>query len=233
MSKHSEFSQKIGYTFKSAKLIEEAFTHPSCLGLGPVLSAQKSYERLEFLGDAILTFIITELLIKNFPKETEGQLTKRRATLIKGGVLVRVGKEIEILNHLITARSIGAFNESESFKITEDMTEALLGAIYLDGGMQACKKFVIQYWTPFLFKEIVPDDDPKTYVQEWSQKRGFGLPKYNLISKSGTAHAPIFTIEVAVANLPTFSASSVAKKLAEKAAAKALIEYIKSNYTDE
>ena len=225
MVKYHSFLQKIGYNFKNYKFLEEALTHPSCLGDGS-LSTKKSYERLEFLGDAVLAFIITEFLIKNFPEEAEGNLTKRRASLVNSKMLVSIGEEIGILKYLATS-GIEKFNKSETFKVVEDTTEALLGAIYLDGGMRNCKKFVMRHWEAFLFKEIVPDDDPKTYLQEWSQKKGFGIPKYELISKSGKAHSPTFTIEVKVSDLPKFTAKSTSKKVAEKEAAKSLIKYIR------
>ena len=231
MIDHLLFVKKIGYTFKNPKFLKEALTHPSCLGMG-ALSAEKSYERLEFLGDAVLTFVVTEFLIKNFSEETEGKLTKRRAALINRETLFMVGKELDVLSYLAIAGNVEELNETETSKIIEDTTEALLGAMYLDGGMGHCKKFVMEHWKYFLFKEIVPDDDPKTYLQEWSQKRGFGIPKYKLMSKSGEAHAPIFKIEVEVANLPTIVASSTSKKFAEKEAAKALIKYIKTNHVD-
>ena len=230
MDQYSSFFQTIDYIFKNRSLLREALTHPSCLGMHS-LSIKNSYERLEFLGDAVLTFIITEFLIETFPDETEGDLTKRRAALINRKMLISVGERIKIYDYLITAGK-EKFNESETLKIIEDMTEALLGAIYLDGGIDNCKKFVMKYWRNFLYKDIAPESDPKTYLQEWSQKKGLGIPEYILISKSGKDHSPIFKIEVRVANLPKFVAASSSKKIAKKEAAKALIEYIKSNYKD-
>ena len=226
MIKYNSLLQKIGYSFKNYKFLEEALTHPSCLGLSS-MSDKKSYERSEFLGDAVLSFIIAEFLIKNFPGETEGNLTKRRAVLVNSRMISHIGKKIDVLKYLVTV-GIKKFNKFEISKVIEDTTEALLGAIYLDGGMKHCKEFVMKYWEPFLFKEVVPDDDPKTYLQEWSQKKGFGIPKYTLISKSGEAHSPIFTIEIKVSDLPIFTVQSTSKKVAEKEAAKALIKYIKS-----
>jgi ribonuclease-3 len=230
MIKYFLLTQRIGYEFKDFSLLEEALTHPSCLGLGE-LSAEKSYERLEFLGDAILTFIITEFLLRNFPEEKEGQLTKRRSALVNKDTIVLVGKEIEILNHLVMP-AMEELNESESNKIIEDLTEALIGAMYLDGGMKNCEEFVIKHWKNYLSRDISPEDDAKTYLQEWSQKRKFGIPKYKLISKTGEAHSPIFTVQVQVSDLPICNGSSNSKKIAEKEAAKELIKYIKSNYNE-
>ena len=226
MSRYSLLTDKIGYKFKDHKLLEEALTHPSCLGLGE-LSAKNSYERLEFLGDAVLTFIITEFLLKNFPNEKEGSLTKRRSALVNKDTIILIGKNIGILDHLVIA-AIEELNESESNKIIEDLTEALIGAMYLDSGMMNCKKFVIKHWKHYLSKDISPEDDAKTYLQEWSQKRKFGIPKYKLISKAGELHAPIFTIQVEVADLPVAIGISNSRKIAEKEAAKNLIKYIKS-----
>jgi ribonuclease-3 len=231
MTEHYSLTQKIGYEFKNPQILEEALTHPNCLGLGAA-SAKKSYERLEFLGDAVLTFLITEFLIENFPEETEGRLTKRRAALVNSNTLSIIGRDLGIMSYLI-AGSIEEFSDSEATKVIEDVTEALLGALYLDGGIEVCKQFVMNYWEPFLFREITPEDDPKTYLQEWSQKRGFGIPSYRLISKSGEAHSPTFTIEVKVSDLPGFTSASTSKKVAEKEAAKGLIKYIQSNHANE
>ncbi|NRA73602.1 MAG: ribonuclease III [Rickettsiales bacterium] len=228
MTQYSPFLQTIGYNFKNNKLLREALTHPSCLG-DNTLSTKNSYERLEFLGDAVLSFIITELLIKNFPDETEGNLTKRRATLVNSEMLILVGEEIKILDYL-TAVGIEKFNKAETLKVIEDATEALLGAIYLDGGIRNCRKFIMKYWQDFLFKKILPEEDSKTYLQEWSQKRGLGVPEYILVSKSGEDHAPIFEMAVKIKGLPEFTATSYSKKIAKKEAAKALIKYIKLNY---
>ena len=229
MLDHLLLTQKIGYNFENPKLLKEALTHSSCLGMKES-SGEKSYERLEFLGDAVLTFIITEFLIKNFSEETEGSLTKRRSILINRNTLLKVGIELGILEHLKIVGNVHELSETEASKIIEDTTEALLGAIYLDGGMEHCKKFVAAHWKYFLFKEVIPDDDPKTYLQEWSQKKGFGIPKYTLVSKSGEAHTPVFAIEVEVSNLPIFVGESSSKKSAEKEAAKAMLKYIKTNY---
>jgi ribonuclease-3 len=231
MINHSSLTEKIGYSFKNPELLAEALTHPSCLGLGS-LSAKKSYERLEFLGDSVLNFIITDFLIKNFPEETEGELTKRRSSLVNSGRIATIGRELGMIDYM----SVGTedeFNQSEATSIIEDITEALLGAMYLDGGIEDCTTFVMKYWQDFLFKAVVPEDDPKTFLQEWSQKRRFGIPQYELISKSGDSHSPVFTIEVKVGDLPVFTGASFSKKLAEKEAARELIKYIQSTPVDE
>lgn len=227
MTDYLAFSQIIEYQFKNFKLLKEALTHPSALGNSNLLLTQ-SYERLEFLGDAVLSFIVSEFLIKNFPSETEGSLTKRRAALVNKEILVLIGKRIKILDYLIMS-GIKKFSESETLKAIEDSTEALLGAIYLDGGMMNCRKFIMRYWKSFLLKKIVLHDDPKTYLQEWSQKKGFGIPEYVVISKSGGDHAPIFKVQVKVADLPKFIATGSSKKLAQKDAAKELIKHIRLN----
>ena len=231
MIDRSSLTTKIGYSFKSLELLDEALTHPNCLGLGE-LSAKKSYERLEFLGDAVLTLIITEFLLSNFPEESEGDLTKRRAGLVNSATVAAIGREIGIIDYLQVV-SADEVSRSDSQRVIEDITEALIGAMYLDAGIEPCRSFVMKYWKDFLFKEVVPEDDPKTYIQEWSQKRGFGIPQYKVISKSGQSHAPIFTIEVQVANLPAFAGASFSKKLAEKEAARELIKHIQANHIDE
>jgi len=218
----NDLSKKIEYEFKDASLLQEALTHPSTIG-------NKNYERLEFLGDAILSFIITTILIEKFKEESEGDLAKRRASVINGEVLGDIANKMEI-NHLLI---ISASEESSGGRYNkrnlENTVEAIIGAMYLDGGIEVCKNFIVKYWSDFINANISPPIDDKTYLQEWSQEKGHGLPEYQVLDKLGPAHKPSFLVEVRVGDLPKSQASASSKKEAEKKAAQNMIEYIKSN----
>lgn len=215
------FSKTIGYKFRSKEILEEALTHPSCFN-----SAKKSYEKLEFLGDAVLSFVITTFLFQTFPEDTEGSLTKRRAALVNGKTLAEIGSKINILDHVQITKNKSHLNEKEAMRIRENSLEALVGALYLDGGMEACEQFVIRHWGDFLNQNVILD--PKSLLQEWSQQKKLGSPKYRLLSQSGPPHALIFTVSVIVATLPEFKASASSKQIAEKEAARTMWQHIRT-----
>lgn len=223
----NNFSKAIGYTFKNEALLTEALTHPSFLGTN-ANKALGSYEKLEFLGDAVLSLLIAKFLFENFPADTEGALTKKRAALINGEVLFKIGTKIGILEYIHIAKSFDALNEKEKMRITEDALEALIGALYLDGGMDVCEKFIKENWADTLHQEL--SLDAKTELQEWSQRNKLGTPKYSVLSQTGQAHAPIFTVAVSIKDMPEFTASSYSKKTGSQEAAKLMLEFIKNNH---
>jgi ribonuclease-3 len=136
-----------------------------------------SYERLEFLGDRVLGLIIAKLLFQRFPAEPEGDLARRLAALVRKETLAG-----------------GAENPS----VLADACEAVIGALYLDGGLAAAERFVLSYWTPFLEAEDTPPQDAKTALQEWAQGRALPLPAYREVARNGPPHEPHFTVEVRV-----------------------------------
>jgi len=214
--------QRLGYQFSNIMLLEEALTHPS-------VSESRNYERLEFLGDSILSFVITTMLLEKFKTESEGDLAKRRASVINGKVLFTIANDLKINQELIISESEEKTDGRNNARNLENTIEAIIGAIYLDGGIAPCTKFIITHWTDSIDANVAPPVDDKTFLQEWSQDKGYGLPQYHLLAKSGPDHKPVFLVEVKVGNIPTVSASAPSKKEAEKNAAQKMIEYIKEN----
>jgi ribonuclease-3 len=211
--------RKLGYQFQQLELLEQALTHRSCKG--------KHNERLEFLGDAILSFVIAEALYQNFPKTREGDLTRMRASLVKGVTLAEIAKELSLAEFLRLGpgelKSGGFRRES----ILADAVEAVLGAIYLDGGESACKERILA-WFGSRLTVIEPgvQKDSKTKLQEYLQGRKLALPTYEVIDIQGEAHDQTFTVKCTVAGLQPFIASGSSRRKAEQDCANLILEQL-------
>lgn len=221
----SEIENKIGYVFKQKGLLEEALTHASkALGY--------SNQRLEFLGDTVLGLMVGKLLFRLFPKEKEGDLAKRHAALVCGEALVAYARHHQIVGYLRLSEGETQTGGQENPTNIEDLVEALFGAIFLDGGLDAVEATFLPYWQNLAGAVKNPPKDPKTALQEWAQARGKPLPFYRLAASEGPAHAPIFTIEVAIADGTVFSATAGNKRLAEREAARLLLAHLEEQKHD-
>lgn len=231
-----QISNIIGYKFNNVQLLLEALTHPSLSALShnKNVSKQDNYERLEFLGDAVLGLIITEFLINEYGNEREGALAKRRSALICGEALSEIASQIGLGNFLMMTegeKNGGGRNNKTNL---ENALEALIGAIYIDSGFEQARQFVYKYWLPLARSVKIPPKDPKTSLQEWAQKHGKSIPIYNILDTKGPAHLPTFVIEVKVDGIEGMCASASSKRLAERYAAELLLEKIKKlNSVDE
>jgi len=185
-----------------------------------------NYERLEFLGDAALGLVIAELLIEAYPQENEGQLAKRQAALVKGEVLATIAKEMDLGPHITMSAGEESTGGRENKRNLENTLEALVGAVYLDGGIKPVHKLIKHFWSSRLEITSEPPKDPKTALQEWAQKKGYPVPEYKVVEHTGPSHEPHFTIEVHVKNCSVVTGSGKSKKVAEKAAAKLLLKEI-------
>jgi len=212
-----EFALQLGHQFKQPALLQEALTHPSLAGKqrkkGPT-----AYERLEFLGDRVLGLIIAEWLYKKYPDSSEGDLAKRHAALVNREALRAIAVEINLGRYLYLARGEDASADRKNLATLPDAMEAVLGALYLDGGLQAACDFIHRFWQKDIAIEEAPAD-PKTLLQEWAQGQGLPLPAYKVIEHSGPAHAPKFIVEVLVKDFPPAVAEGNSKRAAQKAAA--------------
>ena len=215
----------INYQFVDQSLLKQALTHPS-IAQNATRIKVAHYERLELLGDTVLSLVITEWLLQQYPDDDEGTLAKKRATLICGDILYEIAFNLNIQEHIIMSDGEEKSGGRESRRILENIIESLIGAMYLDGGLAVCKEFVYKFWAQALEKTTTIPIDPKAYLQEWAQKRGKAIPNYHIIGQEGPAHKPIFTIEVTVEDMPKFTAQGASRKVAEKLAAEQLIFYI-------
>ncbi|GFZ87015.1 ribonuclease 3 [Rickettsiales bacterium] len=221
-------SEVIGYNFQNINILKEALTHPSCKSEDQT-GELRDYQRLEFLGDSVLSLISAEILLNAFPDSSEGNLAKRQVALVCGDTLVKVAKKIGLGNFMIMTESEAANGGRESANNLENVLEALIGAIYVDGGMEAAKSFVRKYWQQQALGMKVAPREPKTSLQELLQELGKALPEYRLIERAGPPHAPIFTIEIFVDGVRGFRAQGRSKKLAERKAAALMLEYLEGS----
>jgi ribonuclease-3 len=223
--KVDEFEKKINYKFKNKSLIDLALTHSSFKN-----KKNKNYERLEFLGDRVLSLVISEDLFLKYPNEDEGALSKRLSDLVSKQKLLEVANEISIKKMLkIDQFEKKSLKLKKNISILSDVCEALIGAIYLDSDLENAKKFISKYWKKKISKNILPPQDPKSLLQEVAQKKGLNLPKYILKNKEGPPHNPRFEVEVFLKGIRKFSAIAKTIKIAEINAAKKMVDYIFKN----
>ncbi len=219
-----QIEDKINYHFKDKKTLEMALTHPSLNSRRDGVKGSVNFERLEFLGDSVLGLLIAEYLISEYPNETEGELARRHSALVCGETLVKVASEIDIGSSIIMSAGEEATGGRINKGNLEDVCEALIAAIYLDGGLEQARNFVMRFWHPLASKISAPPKDAKTALQEWAQARGLPLPSYKVISSSGPAHSPVFEVEVSVIGVKPKIATAGNKKAAEHLAAKMLLD---------
>lgn len=210
---------RLGHRFADRALLELALTHRSLAREGQVAHNQ----RLEFLGDAVLGVMIAELLYKLFPEANEGDLSKRLVSLVNGQHLARIAREMELGDMLHMSANEeeqgGRTNDSH----LEDACEALLGALYLDGGLDAVRPVIARYWESSAQTLTAAPKDAKTGLQEWAQGRGLPLPEYTLVSSDGPAHAPHFVVQVRVQGHAPVRGEAGTKRAAERLAAEVLL----------
>ncbi|GBQ84734.1 ribonuclease III [Gluconacetobacter johannae DSM 13595] len=224
---------RIGYHFRRSDLLREALTHRSAAHQrngGVARRARQpaarrgvgSNERLEFIGDRVLGLLMAEWLLERFPDEQEGALGPRHAHLVSRPVLARIAEAMELPKVLDVAEHEARAGVRQMANVLADAVEAILGAVYLDGGLEPARRFVHRAWNDAIVAQAQPPKDPKTALQEWVLARGLPLPSYRTVQMDGPSHAPRFVIEVTAAGL---SAEGVAgsKRVAESAAAADLL----------
>ena len=213
---------RIGHKFADAALLTTAFTHVSALKASR--KRGESYQRLEFLGDHVLGLIVSDMLYRAFPSADEGELSKRLADLVRKESCADVAKSLGLLDD-IKLGAVGAGAGARLRKsVLGDICEAVIGAVYLDGGYDAAARFVERNWTERMHKPRRPLRDPKTVLQEWAQGKGLPTPVYREIERTGPHHDPQFRVGVELPGLAPAEGIGGSKRAAEKAAASAMIE---------
>jgi len=206
------------YRFQDRQLLARAFMHPSAVS-GDVQSNQ----RLEFLGDRVLGLVVAEMLHTQYPGESEGALARRFTSLVRREALERIARDLHFGNYLILAKGEEGSGGRENSANLADACEAVIAAIFVDGGYDAAARFIRHYWAAPMTGEKSPPRDAKSALQEWAQAEHGVLPVYRLISRDGPAHAPHFEIEVQIGDFPGATASGGSKQAAEQAAAQILM----------
>jgi len=257
ISSYEDLFLVCGYEFKNTTLLIEALTHPSSKisvktkDYKGVIDAKMddifqdkfeysncdfkkgskpfNYERLEFLGDRVLSFVLGDILFQKFPDDSEGQLSKKYSNLACGAICVEVAKSINLEKYIIMSIGEDKYNGRKNLSNLENVMEALIGAVFLDGGIENAIKFIKKHWKSFIDKvSTVNLLDPKSFLQEWSQIKFHVLPKYTLKEVKGTDHEPLFIIEVSIDGVnEKFIGIGGSKKESEKNAAKEMMEKLK------
>lgn len=210
---------RIGYRFRNPEFLVEALTHASARTPARGFDNQ----RLEFLGDRVLGLAVAELLFEHFPDAREGQLARRFNALVHTKSCARVARDLDLGSALILDAGEAAAGGRRKESILADACEALLGAIFLDGGFEAARNVARMLWTPHLDAAAPPQIDAKTALQEWAQARKLTLPHYATLKSEGPDHAPSFTVEARIEGLEPARGQGATKKTAEQAAAAALL----------
>ncbi len=217
----ASLEQRLGYGFTDPALLSLALTHGSARGDRP--GSVVSNERLEFLGDRVLGLVVAELLYRRFTDEPEGALAQRHAALVSRPTLTRVAERLHLSPSIVASRSEREAGGTSNPGMLADTCEAIIGAMFLDGGLAAAAAFIEAQWSAFICDTLTPPKDPKTALQEWAQGRSLGLPNYREVKRHGPAHAPEFWIEVDVPGAGTAIANGATKRAAEQAAAEELL----------
>lgn len=213
---------RLGYRFRDPALLERALTHRS-------RENRPSYERLEFLGDRVLGLAVANLLFDRFPKEDEGALARRHGHLVSQEVVSRVALALDIGPHMRLSAGDDQAGARENPSLLCDVCEAILGAIFRDGGLDSAVCLVERLWMPLILEDPTPPRAPKTALQEWAQERGLPLPRYVEERRDGPPHKPVFTIRAQVEgrNEDGLGTGS-SKRVAEQEAARLLLERLES-----
>ena len=217
----AEIEARIGHRFADPSLLAMAFTHVSALKSARVRG--DSYQRLEFLGDHVLGLIVSDMLYRAFPGANEGELSKRLAELVRKESCADVAKSLNLLEG-IKLGTVGAAAGARLRKsVLGDICEAVIGAVFLDGGYPAAAQFIERNWTERMRKPQRPLRDPKTVLQEWAQGKGLPTPVYREVERSGPHHDPQFRVAVDLPGLASAEGLGGSKRAAEKIAASVMI----------
>ncbi len=217
--KISLFEKKINYKFKNTNILIQSLTHPSFYKEIKKKKDNESnqFERFEFLGDRVLGLIVSYLLLNNYKKLNEGDLSKRFSYLVQKNFLYKISLELSIEE--ILQYNSKKNNKKMIVSILSDSVESLIGAIFIDGGYSSAFNFVKKFWSQYLNIDFSKTLDPKTALQELSQSRSKKIPEYKLIKKEGPSHSPLFTITLKVLNIKKITCKGSSIREAERKAA--------------
>ena len=216
--KFNTLEKIIKYNFKKKSLLEKAVTHKS-------FNNNINNEKLEFLGDRVFGLTISEILLEKYPDENEGVIDKKFANLVNKKTCSLIARKIDLKKFILLGSSHRKLDRS-SDKITSDCLEAVVGAIYLDGGFKFAKKFIHHFWEEYLLKSNITLIDSKTKLQEFSLKKFKVLPKYIFSKKTGPQHRPLFKTEVQIPNSKKVIGIGTSKKNAQQDAADKLLRLL-------
>lgn len=220
----------INYTFKNIALRDAALTHPSMAKTQGVVT----YERLEFLGDNVISMLVSEELFARFPDASEGELSRLHSNLVRTNTLAEIAKSINLGDDMILDKGEEANGGRENLRNLEDALEAMVAAVYLDSGcdLPLVKSLFLNLWEDHIKNPHFVLRDAKSSLQEWAQKSKYGIPVYQVIKEEGLAHQKVFTVQLRVADFAPVESQASSIKKAESEAAKQFIQINKINETE-
>ena len=212
--------QTLGHRFAEIGLLRRALTHPS---LPSVMQGdERSYQRLEFLGDRVLGLVIADLVFSRFPDDDEGMLSRRLTRLVRKETCAKVADALDFGAMIRMGEGEAGTGGRKKTAILGDVCEGVIAALYLDGGLDVARAFIHANWESFLHEDA-PLRDAKTALQEWAHKRGFDSPVYRTRGRTGPDHQPVFTIEVVIPGTDGETGNGPSKRIAEQEAARAVL----------
>lgn len=214
---HERLEARLGYRFADPDLLHRALTHSSAVP--PSRRIQSSYQRLEFLGDRVLGLVVADMLYRRLPKANEGELSRALNALVRKETCAAVARDLQLGIELNLGEAEIRTGGAQKEAILGDVAEAIIGAVYCDGGLGRAFDVVERLFAGYIDQAGTERADAKTALQEWAQARGLEPPSYSEVARTGPDHAPEFTIRVSLDGFDTTEASGPSKKLAEHRAA--------------
>jgi len=219
----ADFEKRIGYRFSNPALLEQALTHISALT--GARNRAGSYQRLEFLGDHVLGLVVSDMLFRAFAKADEGEMSRRLADLVRKEACADVGRAIDLGVAIRLGASEANAGGRSRIAILADVCEAMIGAVFVDGGYPAAAALIERLWSERMRTPARPLRDSKTVLQEWAQARGLPTPAYREVERKGPDHNPEFRVTVELPNLTPAEGLGRSKRAAEQAAAAAMLTH--------
>ncbi len=215
----ADLEARLGYRFGDPDLAALALTHLSAQATGG-----RSYQRLEFLGDRVLGLVVADQLYASFPQASEGELSMRLAKLVRRETCAEIAAEWDVGPHVVLGLGEARGGGRRKAAILSDVCESLIGAVFVDGGLEAARTLILRSWGDRLTADAEPARDAKTAVQEWAQARALAAPRYEEVARSGPAHAPRFVMRVVLPGYEPETGEASSKRAAEQAAAQAFLD---------
>jgi ribonuclease-3 len=223
-----EFQKRLGYAFRKPELLREAVTHKSFLNEARDAD-EKDNERLEFLGDSVLDLAVSERLCTIYPASPEGELSKMKSRIVSERALARVGSKLELGRYLVLGKGEEMTGGREKPSLLADALEAVIAAVYRDGGFEAARNFILDTFSEEFASLALGKGgvDYKTELQEYCQREYDTLPRYQVLSESGPDHAKIFEVQINIRSRSAGTGKGRSKKEAEQQAAKKALEKLR------
>lgn len=219
-SESGALEERLGYRFKDRALLEMALTHKSALPNG---KRYQSYQRLEFLGDRVLGLSVAAMLYREFPNNLEGELSQRHTALVRNETCVEVALLLDLGGHLKLGAGERNSGGQRNPSILGDVCEAVIGAIFLDGGYDAATAVIEHYWRPLMMASAEAPRDAKALLQEWALGRGLPVPNYREVERTGPDHRPVFRVLIELPGIRPTEGVGPSKRDAERAAASTML----------